>query len=148
MKRTSALRLLVAGLLVNVFACSLQQMTEKDVTGDYEARLPDGGTEVLQLRPDGTCRQIIRLQNGKQYDAVGTWRLRREAELFPDGHRVETGGYTLDFKYIRETLTATGEIDPGITQPSLNIISTPVSRSLTGRIKIMLGENVDYYKRN
>jgi len=132
MKTLSVIIALALALVVS--GCMFHKVHERDLLGKYRANLPGGGTEILELLTQGECVQEIRLPDGTTYTARGTWK------------------YLADSKYLqlrgtRKALTPTRELNPKLADaPSADVLATPVSRSLSGDVTIMLHEGIDYEK--
>ncbi len=67
-------------ILMSFGGCVLWPVNKKSVIGTYQAvlqdgtpGLPDGGSEILELNLDGTCKQEIALKDGRTFVAQGTW---------------------------------------------------------------------------
>lgn len=67
-------------ILMTLGACTLQTIEENDLIGRYQSvlsdgksGLPDGGSEMLELKSDGTCKQDIRLKGGRTFSTKATW---------------------------------------------------------------------------
>jgi len=123
-----------ASIVVIVSACMFEKINDRDLLGKYHAALPNGGTEDLELQPNGQCLQQIRLPDGTTYKAQGTWK------YLPDTEYLQVRG-------IRAVLTPARQINPKLADPPPDeVFATPVSRSLTGRLTIMLHEGLNYRK--
>lgn len=55
-------------------SCIIWPISKKDVIGSYQSVLQDGtpglsggGSEILELKSDGTCIQNVTLKNGKKF---------------------------------------------------------------------------------
>lgn len=132
MKPRTLIIALATALLVT--GCMFKKVTEQDLIGKYRAELPGGGSEVLELLSEGACAQEIRLPDGTSYKARGTWK------YLPDSKYLQVRG-------IRAALTPTHELNPKLADaPSEEVLATPISRSGTGNLTIMLHEGVDYRK--
>ena len=132
MKTLSVIIAVTVALVVS--GCMFQKVSEQDLIGKYRADLPSGGTEILELLPKGDCAQEIRLPDGTSYEARGTWK------YLPDSKYLQVRG-------IREALTPTRELNPKLSDaPRDEVVATPISRSVSGRLTIMLHEGVDYRK--
>jgi len=115
-------------------SCIFQRINRQDVIGKYRADLPEGGTETLELFPDGKCEQEIHFPYGTTYKVLGTWRFSSETKY-------------LQIQGIRQSLTREGKLNPNLaTAPNEEVLATPVSRSLSGDMAIMLYEGIDYRK--
>lgn len=127
--------IVAVALVLPVTGCMFQSVREQDLIGKYRAELPGGGTEQLELLPKGECTQEIRLPNGTTYSARGTWK------YLPDSKYLQVRG-------IRAALTPTSELNPKLADlPSDEVLATPISRSLSGNITIMLHEGLAYRKQ-
>jgi len=132
MKTLSASIAVAVALVVS--GCMFQKVSERDLIGKYRADLPGGGIEILELLAKGECTQEIGLPNGTNYKARGTWK------YLPDSKYLQVRG-------IRAALTPTRELNPKLSDaPSDEVLATPISRSVSGGLKIMLHEGVDYRK--
>ena len=114
--------------------CMFQEISEHDLLGKYRADLPDGAIEFLELLPKNECVQEIRLKSGVHYSAQGRWRYDTKLKcLYLEGTRI--------------ALAPTREINPDIGQILTgNTGALSVSRSVLGKIAIMLHEDIDYRK--
>lgn len=113
--------------------CSPKAIMNSDLIGSYRATLPNDNSEMLELLADGNCSQEI-IINGIKYDARGTWKFDDKLKR-------------LYIKGIRSALTPTETINPDISSPPSDAtLGTPVSRTLAGKIVIMLSENINYEK--
>lgn len=114
--------------------CMLRRTHEQDLIGTYRADLPNDAVEFLELRPKGECIQEIRLKDGTRYKAQGQWWYFEDTKY-------------LNLKGTRLALTPTRELNPDVAQMLSGITGAlPVSRSLTGKVTIMLHEGIDYRK--
>ncbi len=126
----------------------LWPVKKKNVIGTYQSvlengtpELPDGGSEILELRADGTCKQDIILKDGRNFSAQGTW------EWSPHGSYFSTVIVMGLYWVIRD-----GGINPRIN-PDLeadlgNVVqSLPVGRTLTGRVALGSDEGPHYEKK-
>jgi hypothetical protein len=114
--------------------CIFTRITDQDVFGRYLAKLPEGGTESLELLPKGECTQVIRLKNGTTYEAHGSWQY-------------ELNKRRLYLKGLRVSLTAAEELNPALAQSPSMAIGTSVSRSIWGAVRINLSQNIYYEKQ-
>ncbi len=132
-------RILITLMVIMVLpGCILWPVSEKELIGTYQSvlqggtpGLPDGGTEVLELRSNGTCQQDIVLKDGRKFSANGTWEYDR-------------GDLTL--KGIYSTVDAEEKINPHIEKMP-GYISTSAGRSLVGRIILGSTEGTHYEKK-
>jgi len=132
MKTLSAVIAVAVALAVS--GCMFQKVSERDLLGKYQADLPGGGTEILELLLKGECAQEIRLPSGTSYKARGTWKYLADSKY-------------LQVRGIRAALTPTRELNPKLGDaPSDEVLATPISRSVSGGLRIMLHEGVDYRK--
>jgi hypothetical protein len=130
MRTMIAVIALVLGVLAS--GCMLKEVTERDLIGKYRAELPGGGVENLELLSGGDCTQEIRLPDGMSYKARGTWKYLPASKY-------------LHVRGVRAALTPTREVNPKLADPpSDELFATPVSRSMSGSLTIMLHEGVDY----
>jgi len=126
---------------------------ESKLVGTYRAELPDGGTETLELLPDGSCVQEIRLAGGETYLAYGTWKY---SPLYSQAGYKSRGTYKyrktyrcdISFENIRSTLEYDGTLNPDIAKEPLKrtIKLKSVYRSIFGNPKLSFGE-ADYYTK-
>ena len=122
-------------LALMLVGCMFQKINEQDLFGSYRADLPGGGMESLELLPEGNCKQEIHLPDGKTYDAQGTWKFCPETKY-------------LQVRGIRQSLTPEGQINPDVgAAPGKEVFATPVYRSLSGGMEIMLHEGIDYRRQ-
>lgn len=118
-----------------LLGCMSREIHEQDLVGKYRANLPGDTVEFLELRPSGECVQEIRLKDGVSRTAHGKWRYDSKLKcLYLEGTRI--------------ALTPEGKINPDIERilPG-NTGALSVSRSVLGRVTIMLNESVDYEKQ-
>ncbi len=136
----------ILAILIGLNGCIAWPVSKRDVIGIYQSvledgtpGLPDGGSEVLELKPDGTCKQEITLKDGRNFDAQGTWEWRPGKS------------------YINPRITLWGlycvvdieqEIDPDF-EKTLGKVSQalPASRTLSSRIILGSDEGVHYEKK-
>lgn len=115
-------------------------ITTLELFGKYEAQLPEKGREVIELLPEGICRQSIFLNSGQTLQATGKWQYyttKVGASLYD----------TLSLEGIRYSLSEFGDhINPDIDQKTSS--SLPIGRTLFGHIKIELyGDQGIYYRK-
>jgi hypothetical protein len=102
-----------------------------DGTFGPKCGLPDGGTEVLELKPDGTCEQNIALKDGRKFSATGTWKY--------EGGYVEVEGIRIS--------TKDGNINPNIEEIAIGRIISSVGRDFLGSLIIGSREYTHYEKK-
>lgn len=114
-------------------------VTAQEMIGKYEAQLPDGGKEIIELMPEGICRQSIFLKNDQKLQVVGKWKYRHGA----------LAGNQLVLTDIRYSLSEFGDkINPEIQQVEKNTATLlPIKRALMGQIKIELDSDQGIYYR-
>lgn len=119
----------------------LKPITREELIGKYEAQLPDGGKETLDLLPDGVCKQQIILRNGVNYYAVGQWN--HDKVQFQN-----TWDDYLTLKKIRISLSIFGNtINPHISEEPTDENKCPlVARTLMGNIRIGSEKGIYYRK--
>lgn len=109
-----------------------------------EDHLPEQkGEEILELLPEGICKQNILLKDGRTFESIGKWQY--------DIVKVKTSSYDyLSLEGIIDSLSEFGDkINPHIGQDPKKISSgLPVERTLFGHIKISLyGDQGIYYHK-
>ena len=113
----------------------LRPIHDQDLVGSYQANLPDGAVELLELKPNGECVQEIRLNDGTAYRVRGQW-------WYNEGLRF------LSLKGTRVALTPTLKLNPNVSQIPAGITGAlPVSRTLKGDVIIGLIIGVDYRRQ-
>ena len=118
-------------------------ITGKELIGEYETQLPDGGKEVLTLFPEGICKHDIFLKDGRTYHATGKWQHDEIHTKFGSSDYLNLEG-TMD------SLSEFGDkINPNIEDiPQGASAGLPVERTLMGHIKISLyGDQGIYYRK-
>ncbi len=111
--------------------------TYQSVLEDGTPGLPDGGSEILELKADGKCKQEITLKDGRYFFTQGVWEWRSDGGYA--GRRVLISGvYSIieDGKVLSEF-----ENTKGIYQ------SFPVWRTSTGRVALGSDEGPHYEKK-
>jgi hypothetical protein len=132
-------------ILMGLNGCIAWPVNKKDVIGIYQSvlqdgtpGLPDGGSEILELKADGTCKQEIALKDGRTFSAQGTWE------------------WDSDKRYIGNQVTITGiywvihddRINPDLEKSLGNVVqSLPAERNLVGRIILGSLEGSHYEKK-
>ncbi len=135
----------ILAIVTGFGGCILWPVNKKDVIGVYQAvlqdgtpGLPDGGSEILELKPDGSCIQQVRLKDGRVFSAQGTWEWGSVRSFLyrtvitigiysvVDGEKIDP-----DFEKIREKL----------------VRNLSVGRTLTGRIILGSDEGSHYEKK-
>jgi hypothetical protein len=112
-----------------------------DLIGKYEAQLPDGGKEILNLLRNGICKQDILLKNGRTFESIGHWKY----DVF---HYKNDSNDVLILKDVRNSLSEFGDkINPEIEKIDKDSSTFPIKRTLFGDIKIGLYEDQDIYYR-
>jgi len=116
----------------------MKAITAGDLVGKYETQLPERGKETLNLLADNKCEQVIQLQNGATYTAMGQWRF----------DKLGSSDY-ICFNNIRSSLSEFGDkINPNIAEIEKDLsILLPIERTLMGNIKIGLYEDQGIYYR-
>ncbi len=141
--------LVILAILIGLNGCIAWPVSKRDVIGIYQSvledgtpGLPDGGSEILELKPDGSCTQQISLKDGRTFSAQGTWEWK-----------------TYERYYIRNIIITRiyctvingengEEINPDLEKSLERVVQgNPVARSLTGRIILGSGEGVHYEKK-
>ncbi len=145
-----AFKLLVsnmAGLaiLIGLNGCIAWPVNKKDVIGIYQSvlqdgtpGLPDGGSEVLELKPDGICKQNIALKDGRTFSAQGIWKWSCDKRYV--GKRVVITGiyYVLDEE---------DRVLPNFEKTKGMLQIFPAVRTLTGRVMLGSDEGSHYEKK-
>jgi hypothetical protein len=134
---TSAKTVLAALAYVTVSlspGCVYKRVPTSELPGEYRVSLPDGGSETLRLLPSGECSQVIQLKNGQVYSANGIWE-------YDEARR------RILFRGLRETMTATHELNPNIASIPPGVWGTDVLRSVFGNPLIYFNEGRYYSKR-
>lgn len=114
-------------------------ITAQELIGKYSVPLPDKGKEILELLPNGACKQDILLKDGRAYFATGTWQLDKLGS-----------SDCISLEGVRYSLNEFGnKINPNIAQIEKNTVSCRlVTRSLMGHIKIgIYGDLGEYYHK-
>lgn len=133
----------VAALLAG---CVLQPVNEKDVVGTYQSvlqdgipGLPDGGSEILELKADGTCKQEVSLKDGRTFSAQGTWEWKSDGS--DASKRVLAKG-------IYWVVADKEKINPDLETSTKNVVqSLSVSRTFEGRVLLGSREGTHYEKK-
>jgi len=133
-------------ILMSFGGCVLWPVNKKDVIGTYEAvlqdgtpGLPDGGSEILELKPDGTCTQQISLKDGRAFSAQGTWTWESYENY---------SGHDIIIKRIYDTVMGEDKMNPNLEKSLGRVVqSRSVGRTLGGRIIIGSREGVHYEKK-
>ncbi len=127
----------------------LWPVKKKDALGTYQSvledgtpGLPDGGSENLELKADGTCVQKVALNDGRTFSAQGTWEWDSDKRYF--GNKVILMGVYW--------VICDGGINPRINpdlEKSLEDVvqSFPVWRTLIGRVALGSDEGPHYEKK-
>ena len=133
-------------ILMSFGGCILWPVNKKDVIGVYQAvlqdgtpGLPDGGSEILELNPNGTCTQQVSLKDGRAFSAQGTWEWT-SYENYSGHNIIITGTYWV--------VIDGDKMNPDLEKSLGKIVkSKPVGRCLTGRIILGSREGVHYEKK-
>jgi hypothetical protein len=145
-KRAASRFLAALSILLGLGGCMLRPVSEKELIGTYQAvpmeilnvqatGLPDGGVEILELKPDGTCEQDIALKDGRKFSAKGTW----EYYPPPHAHIIMQGTYVA--VHMGQNIAA--NIEKTIT----TVRDFPIGRDLAGRIILGSTEYTHYEKK-
>ncbi len=127
-------------ILMNLAGCIIRPVSEEDVIGTYQSvlqdgtpGLPDGGSEILELKADGTCIQKITLKDGRRFLAQGTWKYNKSL-----------GNITLESLHnaIRDDV-----INPEIEKTTGFLQSPSVCRNFIGQIVLGSTETPHYEKK-
>ncbi len=128
-------------IITGISGCIFWPVGEKDLIGTYQSvledetiGLPDGGTEVLELKPDGTCYQNIALKDGRKFSAEGTWKYNKALG-------------SISFRGLHYAVGIDDKINPDIEQTAGFIRGPSVARNLAGKIIIGSREGVHYEKK-
>ena len=119
---------------------SNKSVSTEELIGKYSVPLPEGGREILELLPEGVCKQDIFLKDGRIFNAIGEWRLDKDSNFNNE----------LMLKKVRDSLNMFGnKINPNIAEISNNAEwGLPIFRTLMGHIKIGLyGDLGEYYRK-
>ncbi len=133
-------------ILMSFGGCVLWPVNKKDVIGTYQIvlqdgtpGLPDGGSEILELKPDGTCIQQVSLKSGKFFSTQGTWEWK-SYERYYIRNIIITGIYW--------TVIDGDKMNPDLEKSLPRVVQgNPVGRTLTGRILLGSREAVHYEKK-
>ncbi len=124
---------IVATLGFITSGCMFKSVSEQDLIGKYQADLPDGGTETLELLAGGDCIQEIRLHSGVFHSARGKWRYEPSvACIYLDG--------------TRQSLTPERKTNPDMARIDAITGAPSVSRTIFGTVTIGSSESI-YYKK-
>lgn len=131
--------LIILAIVTCINGCFFWPISQKELIGVYQSvlqdgtpGLPDGGTEMLELKSDSICEQNIALKNGRKFLARGTWKY-------------EQGNVVL--KNIHNSIDMEDKINPDIENTTGFQISSSVGRTLGGRILIGSREVTHYEKK-
>jgi hypothetical protein len=125
--------LLIFATLMTLGSCILRPITEKELIGKYQGTLPDGGMEILELKPDGVCDQSVALEDGRKFSTSGTWIYDKPQK-------------NVVLKDIYITVDFMGKIDPDLGNLKGAVRIEPVKKSLSGKIIIGADEGETYEK--
>lgn len=132
-------------MMAGLNGCALWPVYKEDVIGTYQSvlqdgtpGLPDGGSEILELNRDGTCKQNIVLKDGRTFVTQGTWYwqdgksyLHNEVEVW--------GTYSAVYD---------GRIRPDLEDTMGKVVrGFPTGRTLSGRILLGSREGCHYEKK-
>ncbi len=128
-------------ILMSFGGCVLWPVNKKNVIGTYQAvledgtpGLPDGGSEILELKPDGSCIQQIFLKDGRTFAAQATWTYDKSNK-------------TVDVRGAYIVVIGPDEINPDIDKTLDTLALWPTGRDLAGRVILGSGEGVHYKKK-
>ncbi len=132
-------------ILMGLNGCIAWPVNKKNVIGIYQSvledgtpGLPDGGSEILELKADGTCTQEIALKDGRTFFAQGTWEWYPEKCYF---------GNTVMLIGIYSVLDEDNRIRTGFEKNKGIYQSLSAVRALTGRVIIGFREGPHYEKK-
>jgi hypothetical protein len=141
-------------LVIGVGGCilllpMLWPVDQQNVIGAYQSvlengtpGLPDGGSEILELMADGTCKQEIELKDGRTFSARGTWEWDAD-KRYPGKKVILEGVYWV----IRDGGT-NPRINPDLEKSIKDVVSShSVGRTLTGRVMLGSDEGPHYEKK-
>ena len=118
-------------------------VNKKDIIGTYQSvlqdstpGLPDGGSEILEIKQDGTCEQEILLKDGRTFSAKGVWRY--SSSHWKNYIILEGTHIAVDDK---------GEISTEIQKIIPGQRMLPITRNLIGRIVLGSSETPHYEKK-
>lgn len=120
--------------LMALGGCILRPVAEKELVGTYEGTLPDGGVEILELKPDGVCDQSVALKDGRKFSTSGTWTYDKSQS-------------NVKLRGVYITVNFMGEIDPDLGKIKDTLRIVPVKHSLSGKIIIGADEGQTYEKK-
>ncbi len=135
--------LAILAIATGMSGCMFWPVNKKDVIGTYRSvlqdgtpSLPDGGSEMLELKADGTCIQKIALKDGRTFFAQGTWRYSEPPSL--KGYIILEGT-----RIVVNDESISANIGKVIAGPRM----LPVTRNLIGRMTIGSSETSHYEKK-
>lgn len=120
--------------LMALGGCILRPVTEKELVGTYEGTLPDGGVEVLELKPNGVCDQRVTLKDGRIFAATGSWKYEKSFGR-------------ISFVGLHNSVSFDGKINPNIEKTTGFVQSPSVERNLAGKTIIGSTEGTYYEKK-
>jgi hypothetical protein len=89
---------IVLVVMMGFSGCIFWPVSEKELIGIYQSvsqdgspGLPDGGSEILELKMDGTCKQDIALKDGRKFSAQGTWKYNTSGTINLRGLHLTVG---------------------------------------------------------
>ncbi len=136
----------ILAIVTGFGGCVLWPVNKKNVIGTYQAvlengtpGLPDGGSEILELKPDGTCTQQISLKDGRFFSAQGTWEWNAEKFYLHN---------TIMIRSIYDTVVYGEEMNPDLEKSLGKVVfSHPVGRTPGGQVILGSREGVHYEKK-
>jgi hypothetical protein len=139
----AARNLAALSILLGLGGCMLRPVSEKELIGTYEAvlpdgtfgpkrGLPDGGSETLEIKPDGTCVQNIALKDGRRFLARGTWEYNASGTVTLSGLHLT----------VKDNV-----INPEIEKTTGFVQGPSVGRDLFGSLIIGSTEGMHYEKK-
>ncbi len=127
-------------IMMGFSGCMLWPIGEKELIGTYQSvlqdgtpALPDGGSEILELRPDGTCTQKIALKDGRNFSTQGVWEYNKKLGI------ISLGGL---HNAVKDDV-----INPEIERTAGFLQSPSVGRNFVGRIILGSTEGCHYEKK-
>ncbi len=145
MRSKSLVGVVIIMVIMSFTGCILWPVNKKDVIGTYQSvlqdgtpGLPDGGSEILELKTDGTCKQEITLKDGRAFSAKGRWEWDSDKRYTGKKIMLKEIYWAVDEEKITPYLEKTiGHVVPFLS----------VRRTLTGRVAIGSDEGSHYEKK-
>lgn len=128
-------------IVMGFIGCMFWPINKKDLIGTYQCvledgtpGLPDGGSETLELYPDGTCMQEVVLKDGATFSTKATWRY--------DGTHKK-----VHLRGIYIAVIGPDEINPDMGKTRDTSDVRPIGRNLHGRIILGSALGTRYEKK-